>query len=233
MTLKRSTAGSIVAAVPGPFEAVIFDNDGLLLDTEEAWTRAERDLFERYGREFTIEHKRALLGNAHGIAAAKLEVMLGRPGAGERLWRELDELVMEEALAGVPPRPGARELLEALTARRTPVGIASNSARPFVERVLEVSGLSLDGVGAIVTVEDVEHPKPAPDIYLATCRALGAEPAGSAALEDSPPGVLSAREAGLYVIAVPYLPGQELDGASLSASSLADPSVAAALGLTR
>jgi HAD superfamily hydrolase (TIGR01509 family) len=140
---------------------------------------------------------------------------------------------MEEALAGVPPRPGARELLEALTARGTPVGIASNSARPFVERVLEVSGLSLDGVGAIVTVEDVEHPKPAPDIYLATCRALGAEPAGSAALEDSPPGVLSAREAGLYVIAVPYLAGQELDGASLSASSLADPSVAAALGLTR
>jgi HAD superfamily hydrolase (TIGR01509 family) len=220
-----------LAAVPGPFDAVIFDNDGLLLDTEEAWTRAERDLFERYGREFTIEHKRALLGNAQGAAAAKLEVMLDQPGAGARLWTELDALVMEEALAGVPPRPGARELVDALVSRGTPVAIASNSTRPFVERVLEVSGLPLDGVRAIVTVEDVEHPKPAPDIYLAACRALGAEPARSAALEDSPPGVRSAREAGLFVIAVPYFDDHELDGASLIAPSLADPSVAAALGL--
>ena len=148
ITVNRSTPGSIVAAVPDPFDAVIFDNDGLLLDTEEAWTRAERDLFERYGREFTMEHKRALLGNAHAVAAAKLEAMLDRPGAGARLWAELDVLVMEEALAGVPPRPGARELLDALRARGTPVAIASNSKRAFVERVLEVSGLPLDGVGA-------------------------------------------------------------------------------------
>jgi HAD superfamily hydrolase (TIGR01509 family) len=218
-------------AVPGPFDAVIFDNDGLLLDTEEAWTRAERDLFERHGHEFTMEHKRALLGNAHAAAAAKLEAMLGQPGAGAQLWAELDGLVMEEALAGVPPRPGARELLDGLAARATPVAIASNSRRAFVERVLEVSGLPLAGVGAIVTVDDVEHPKPAPDVYLAACRELGAAPDRSAALEDSPPGVLSARAAGLYVIAVPYFDDHDLDGASLVAPSLADPSVAAALGL--
>jgi HAD superfamily hydrolase (TIGR01509 family) len=217
--------------VPGPFDAVIFDNDGLLLDTEQAWTRAERDLFERYGREFTVEHKRALLGNARAVAAAKLEAMLEQPGAGARLWAELDALVMEEALAGAPPRPGARELLDALATRGTPVAIASNSARAFVERVLEVSGLPLDGVGAVVTVDDVEHPKPAPDIYLAACRALGAAPARSAALEDSPPGVRSARDAGMFVIAVPYFEGHDLDGAALIAPSLADPKVAAALGL--
>ena len=220
-----------MAVVAGPFDAVVFDNDGLLLDTEEAWTRAEQDLFERYGREFTIEHKRALLGNAHAVAAAKLEAMLDQPGAGGRLWAELDALVMEEALAGAPPRPGARELLDALVARGTTVAIASNSRRPFVERVLEVSGLPLGGVRAIVTVEDVEHPKPAPDIYLAACRALGVEPARSAALEDSPPGVRSATEAGLFVIAVPYFDDHELDGAALVAPSLADPRVAAALGL--
>ena len=220
-----------MAAVPDPFDAVIFDNDGLLLDTEQAWTRAERKLFERYGREFTMEHKRALLGNAHAVAAAKLEAMLGRPGAGAQLWAELDVLVMEEALAGLPPRPGARELLEALSARGTPVAIASNSKRAFVERVLEVSGLPLEGVGAVVTVDDVEQPKPAPDIYLAACRALGAAPGRSAALEDSPPGVLSARAAGLYVIAIPYFDDHDLDGASLIAPSLADPSVAAALGI--
>ena len=217
--------------MPGPFDAVIFDNDGLLLDTEQAWTRAERDLFERYGREFTLEHKRALLGNARAVAAAKLEAMLEQPGGGARLWAELDALVMEEALAGAPPRPGARELLDGLVSRGTPVAIASNSGRAFVERVLEVSGLPLDGVGAVVTVDDVEHPKPAPDIYLAACRALGAAPARSAALEDSPPGVRSARAAGLYVIAVPYFEDHDLDGAALVAPSLADPSVAAALGI--
>jgi HAD superfamily hydrolase (TIGR01509 family) len=220
-----------VAVVAGPFDAVIFDNDGLLLDTEEAWTRAERDLFERYGREFTTEHKRALLGNAHAVAAAKLEAMLEQPGAGARLWAELDALVMEEALAGVLPRPGARELLDALAARGTPIAIASNSKRAFVERVLEVSGLPLGGVGAVVTVEDVGRPKPAPDIYVAACRALGADPARSVALEDSPPGVRSARDAGMFVIAVPYFDDHDLDGASLIAPSLAHPSVAAVLGV--
>jgi HAD superfamily hydrolase (TIGR01509 family) len=214
-----------------PFEAVIFDNDGLLLDTEEAWTRAERDLFERYGRDFTMEHKRELIGNARVVAAGKLEAMLDQPGAGARLWAELEDLVMVEALAGVPPRPGSRELLEALVAAGTPVGIASNSARAFVRRVLDVSGLPLSGIGALVTVEDVEHPKPAPDIYLAACEALGADPRRSAALEDSPPGVAAARNAGMYVIAVPYFEDHTLDGASLIAPSLADPRVAEALGV--
>ena len=95
----------------GPFEAVVFDNDGLLLDTEEAWTRAETTLFERYGSTFTDEHKRSLIGSARGPAAAKLEEMLARPGQGEALMDELHDLVMEEALLGVSPRPGALELL--------------------------------------------------------------------------------------------------------------------------
>ena len=120
--------------MPGPFEAVIFDNDGLLLDTEAAWTRAEQDLFERYGHEFTMEHKRAMLGNSKGVAEAKLESMLDLPGQGARLLAELEELVMEEALAGVPTRPGSRNLLEALLDVGTKVGLASNSSRIFVER---------------------------------------------------------------------------------------------------
>ena len=210
---------------------MVFDNDGLLLDTEEAWTRAEETLFERRGRTFTIEHKRGIIGSSRATAAAKLEIMLELPGQGEALMDELHELVMEEALAGVPPRPGAIELLDALAAADTPLALASNSSREFVERTLERAGLIDGRFRHVITADDVANPKPAPDLYLAACAALGVAVEDAAALEDSPPGVASAAAAGVYVIAVPYFPDQALEGASLTAGSLADPEVWQALGL--
>jgi len=212
-------------------DAVVFDNDGLLLDTEEAWTRAERTLFERHGSTFTIEHKRDLIGSSPATSAVKLEAMLDMPGRGPALVDELHDLVMEESLVGVPPRPGALELLAAIRAARLPVGVASNSARAFVERVLSGAGL-LDGhFDVVVTADEVEHPKPAPDLYLAACAALGSEPRRSAALEDSATGVEAARAAGMFVVAVPYFPELPVEGASLTVKTLADPRVAEALGV--
>jgi HAD superfamily hydrolase (TIGR01509 family) len=213
------------------FDAIVFDNDGLLLDTEEAWTRAETVLFERHGETFTAEHKRELIGTSRAVSATKLERMLGLLGAGEELMDELHALVMEELIAGVPPRPGALELLDAIRAAGVPVGLASNSEREFVERALSVAGLANGHFDVVVSADDVEEPKPAPDLYLAACAALGAAPERAAALEDSQPGVASARAAGMFVIAVPYFPDTHIEGASLAAGSLADPSVAAALGL--
>jgi HAD superfamily hydrolase (TIGR01509 family) len=213
------------------FAAVVFDNDGLLLDTEEAWTRAEEALFARHGSTFTIEHKRELIGTSPTTSAAKLEVMLDMPGQGSALMEELHDQVMEEALAGVPARPGALELVDAVRAAGLPVGVASNSARAFVERVLSVAGL-LDGhFDVVVTADDVENPKPAPDLYLAACGALGAEPGRAAALEDSATGAAAAIAAGMYVVAVPYFPDLPVEGASLTVDSLADPRVAEALGV--
>jgi HAD superfamily hydrolase (TIGR01509 family) len=213
--------------------AVIFDNDGLLLDTEQAWTRAEQTLFARREREFTIEHKRSLIGSSRSIAAVKLEAMLAREGEGEMLMDELHELVMEEVLAGVPPRPGALELLWRLAEAGMDLALASNSERAFVERTLSGAGLLHDGpFQTIITAEDVQHPKPAPDIYLEACRRLGVEPSDSVALEDSPTGVASAAAAGLFVIGVPYLADTPLPEADLLIASLADPVVARALGLT-
>jgi HAD superfamily hydrolase (TIGR01509 family) len=219
--------------VAAPFDAVVFDNDGLLLDTEEAWTRAERRLFERHGQEFTQDHKRALIGSSITTSALKLEGMLGLPGRGRDLTDELHDLVMEETLSGVAARPGALELLEAVRSAGIPVGLASNSAREFVERVLSGAGLLNGHFDVVITAEDVEQPKPAPDIYLAACGALGAAPGRAAALEDSPPGVAAAVAAGMFVIAVPYFPDSPIEGASLSAESLADPRVAEALGVAR
>ena len=213
------------------FDAVVFDNDGLLLDTEEAWTRAEEVLFGRRGRTFTMEHKRSLIGSSRAVAAAKLEEMLDRPGEGEPLMDELHELVMEELLKGVAPRPGALDLLAALERSGVPLGLASNSPRAFVERSLEVAGLLNGHFDVIVAADEVERPKPAPDVYLAACRALDAAPERSAALEDSPSGVAAGIAARMFVVGVPYLEGMPLPGASLQAGSLADAEVLAALGL--
>jgi beta-phosphoglucomutase-like phosphatase (HAD superfamily) len=126
--------------MPTP-SAVVFDNDGLLLDTEEAWTRAEETLFTGLGREFTVEHKRTLIGSSRSLAATKLETILERPGDGEALMDELHELVMEEALKGVAPRPGAVELLARLTDAGILLAVASNSERAFLERTLGGAGL--------------------------------------------------------------------------------------------
>lgn len=213
------------------FHAVIFDNDGLLLDTEAAWTRAEEDLFARRGRVFTVDHKRALIGTSPSTSAVMLEAMLDRPGEGEALAHELHELVMEEALNGVSPREGALELIDALRAAGVPLAVASNSRRQFVERVLAGAGLLNGSFDAVVTADDVAQPKPAPDLYLYACSALGAAPERSAALEDSPVGVASALAAGLYVVAVPYFADTRIEGASLTARTLADPEVAASLGV--
>jgi HAD superfamily hydrolase (TIGR01509 family) len=213
------------------FEAIVFDNDGLLLDTEQAWTRAESVLFERHGSTFTAEHKRELIGTSAAESAARLQRMLGLPGRGAALTDELHELVMEELLAGVAPRPGALELLAAVRAAGIPVGLASNSARAFVDRALAVAQLADGHFDVVLSAQDVTRPKPAPDLYLAACAALGAAPERAAALEDSATGVASARAAGMFVIAVPYFPDTQIDGASLAAASLADASVAAALGV--
>lgn len=217
-----------------PFDAVIFDNDGLLLDTEEAWTRAEETLFARRGRRWTVQHKRELLGSSGLVAEAKLERMLEVPGAGAALLGELNELVMEEVLSGVAPRPGAVELVGKLEQAGVPLGLASNSLRPFVLRVLTGAGLIGDAspFEVVVTASDVKHPKPAPDLYLAAAAALGAQPGRCAALEDSPPGAASALAAGLFVVGVPYFPDGEMPpGIHLRAGSLEDPEVHAALGV--
>jgi HAD superfamily hydrolase (TIGR01509 family) len=211
------------------FDAIVFDNDGLLLDTEEAWTRAQTTLFDRYDRVFEEQHKRSLLGTSSVTAAARLELMLDQPGRGFELVGECHELVMEEALAGVPPRPGALELVDSIRDAGLPVGLASNSSRGFVERVLSVAGLLNGHFDLIVTADDVQHPKPAPDLYLAACAGLGVAPERAAALEDSETGVASARAAGLFVIAVPYFPDMSIEGASLQSDSLADPRVMEAL----
>jgi HAD superfamily hydrolase (TIGR01509 family) len=208
-----------MAALP---DAVVFDNDGLLLDTESVWTRAEEDLFERRGLEFTPADKRQLVGTSAEIAGGILERRLGEPGRAAELIEELNALVVAELEHGVEVMVGARELLERLRERGTPLGLVSNSPLRFVQRSIEIVGLG-HHFDVILSAHEVAAPKPAPDPYLEACRRLGVEPGPSVvALEDSPTGVAAARAAGLTVIGVPSIEGVALEEAHHLAESLLD-----------
>jgi HAD superfamily hydrolase (TIGR01509 family) len=225
-----AVAGDAAVSIARPVAtpaAVIFDNDGLLLDTESVWTRAESDLFARRGREFTLAHKQALVGTSAQIAGGLLAGQLGEPGRELELVAELDELVFVELERGVEPMAGALELVAELRQLAIPTGLVSNSPARFIARALELVGLE-GRFDVIVSGHEVAAPKPAPDAYLAACERLGIDPGPEVvALEDSPTGVAAGRAAGLTVIGVPSLPGVELDHAhevvdSLSAGSLRD-----------
>jgi HAD superfamily hydrolase (TIGR01509 family) len=208
--------------VPAAPEAVVFDNDGLLLDTESVWTRAEQDLFERRGLEFTPAHKMELVGTSAEVAGKVLERRLGEPGRAAELIEELNELVVAELEHGVEAMVGARELLHALRERGTPIGLVSNSPIAFVRRSLEIVQFE-DRFDVVVSAHETAAPKPAPDPYLEACRRLGVDPGPAiVAHEDSPTGVAAARAAGLTVIGIPSLAGVALEEAHHIAASLED-----------
>jgi HAD superfamily hydrolase (TIGR01509 family) len=204
--------------------AVVFDNDGLLLDTESVWTRAEEDLFELRGAEFTPADKLELVGTSAEIAGGILERRLGEPGRAGELIEELNELVVAELEHGVEAMLGARELLERLRGK-LPLGLVSNSPLRFVRRSIELAGFE-DFFDVVLSAHEVAAPKPAPDPYLEACRRLGVEPGPDVvALEDSPTGVAAARAAGLTVIGIPSVDGVLLDEAHHLAESLLDGAV--------
>ena len=211
--------------------AVVFDNDGLLLDTEPCWTVAEEALFRANGVVFDLDAKRALVGTSPKTSGPILERLLGRPGAGQTLGAELYRLALSEIGNGATPRPGALELVAALKAAGLPLAVASNSPRSHLLAGLRRVRIE-DQFDVVLGVDDVENPKPAPDLYLQACRGLNVDPADAIALEDSPPGVSAAKAAGLRVIGIPSIAGVVLEGhADLVAGSLADPEVYRALGL--
>jgi HAD superfamily hydrolase (TIGR01509 family) len=215
-----------------PFpEAVLFDNDGLLLDTESVWSRAEQTLFERRDRTFTIDHKRALVGSSEKIAGRKLARFLDEPGRESQIMQELNGIVLAELEGGVDPMIGAVELIGLLQSAGVPIGLVSNSPRLFIERSHEVAATGIE-FDVVVSGHEVPEAKPAPDAYLEACRKLGVESSREViALEDSPGGVAAALAAGLFVIGVPSVPGVELN-ADLVASTLEQDAVLERLGIT-
>ncbi|GAA2604582.1 HAD family hydrolase [Paractinoplanes durhamensis] len=208
--------------LPLEVDAIVFDCDGLLVDTETCWTRAETAIFADHRHAFGLEQKKLLIGRTLRDGAAAMAAYFGRPQEVEAVTKRLHDLVAEELAAGADALPGARELVTAVRGR-VPIAVASNSPRPFVEAALRSAGLA-DLFTHVCTADDVENPKPAPDLYLTACAGLGATPARSVAFEDSGTGARSARAAGMFIIGVPSLPGVPLETDALY-PSLADPAL--------
>jgi HAD superfamily hydrolase (TIGR01509 family) len=206
----------------GRYRAVVFDLDGLLLDTESLWHEAEIELFRRHGDEFTWDDKLAVVGTSYAATARYFAQRLGRPSAaGTELVDEMVDLMHERLQREVDGRPGALELVRRLRDLRSGVGlaVASNSSRRLVDTALATAGIS-DAFDAVITSDDVMHAKPAPDIYLEACRRLGVPPADAVALEDSATGIAAAKAAGMTCIAVPQYAETDVSAADEVIDSL-------------
>jgi HAD superfamily hydrolase (TIGR01509 family) len=201
------------------YRAVVFDMDGLLLETEVLWQRAEARLFERHGAEFTFEDKLTVMGTSAAFTGEFFARRLGYPAdRAAALIREVSDLMLEELQAQVDARPGAVELVKRLQGR-VPLGLASNSPRFLVDAALQSAGFS-EAFDAVVSSDDVARPKPAPDLYLLACERLGVPPADALALEDTTSGIAAAKAAGMACIAVPQFAETDVTAADRVIDSL-------------
>ena len=191
-------------------EAVVFDLDGVLLQSEEVWDAVrERYVRERGGR-YDDEVQRAMMGMSAPEWSRYLHEEAGVPGDPDAINRADVERMLEAYRHELPLLPGAEEAVRRMAAA-FPLALASSSNREVFEAVLELAGLA-DCFQATVSSEEVAHGKPAPDVYLEAARRLSVAPERCAAVEDSHAGIRSAKSAGMRVVAIPnasYPPDEE------------------------
>jgi HAD superfamily hydrolase (TIGR01509 family) len=181
--------------------AIVLDLDGVVVDTEEVWDRERRAYVAAHGGTWTDAATRAMQGMSSSEWAAYLRDELGAGGDPADISREVAAGVVAEVRRSLPLLPGAVDAVSAL-AERFPLGLASSANREVIDAVLAGAGLT-DRFAATVSSEEVPRGKPAPDVYLEAARRMGADPATTAAVEDSSNGLRSAHAAGMVVIATP------------------------------
>jgi len=189
--------------VAGGLAAVLFDMDGLLVDTEPLWLETETEVMARLGAPWTPADQQVLLGGSMARTVGYLLAKATRPVPPETVERWMNEGMLDLVRAGrAVVRPGARELLAEVSAAGLPHALVTSSQRGFADAVLGATGLTFP---VIVCAEDVTAGKPDPEPYLLAAKLLGVAPEACVVLEDSPNGVASATAAGCHVVAVPSL----------------------------
>jgi HAD superfamily hydrolase (TIGR01509 family) len=190
--------------------AVVFDMDGVLIQSEEVWDHVrERFVRERGGR-YDDEIQRAMMGMSSTEWSRYLHDEAGVADSPEAINTEVVRRMLDAYRVHLPLIPGAVEAVRRLADRFT-LGLASSSNRELIDTVLDVAGVA-PFFSATVSSEEVARGKPAPGVYLEAARRLGVDPADCAAIEDSHGGIRSAKSAGMRVVAIPnpaYPPGEE------------------------
>ena len=182
-------------------EAVVFDMDGVLIQSEEVWDAVrERYTRERGGR-YDAEIQRAMMGMSSTEWSRFLHERAGVPDSPGQINDAVVQLMLEAYAEYLPLIDGAVEAVQRLAAE-FPLAVASSSNRPLIDAVLAVAGLERY-FAATVSSEEVARGKPAPDVYLEAARRLGVAPTSCTAVEDSHGGIRSAKAAGMHVIAIP------------------------------
>ena len=194
----------------GVIEAVVFDMDGVLIDSEPVWERVRRKFVADHGGRWAQDAQDRLMGMSTAEWSAYMSEDFGLHLPPPQVAELVIAAMAAEYQAHLPLLPGAVEAVRALSAR-WPLAVASSAPKSLIEAVLDASALR-PAFAAAVSSEEVTRGKPAPDVYLEATRRLGVPPAASAAVEDSSNGLRSAAAAGLTVIAVPrpeYPPAED------------------------
>ena len=205
-------------------EAVVFDLDGVILQTEELWDETRESLARERGGRWSEAAQADMMGMSSKEWSRYMHDVVGVADPPDEISREVVRRMLAHYADELPLIPGAVETVRRFAAR-WPLAVASSSNRELIDGALEVAGLT-PFFRATVSSEEVAHGKPAPDVYLEAARRLGVDPARCAAIEDSSSGLRSAHAAGLRVIAIPnrrYPPdGDALELADVTLGSISE-----------
>ncbi|MER7410121.1 MULTISPECIES: HAD family hydrolase [Streptomyces] len=201
MASSQPAVGTLTAEEEPALQAVLLDMDGTLVDTEDFWWDAEREVFAELGHELREEWRAEVVGGPMSRSAGFLIEATAADIALEEVSALLNAKFVERLDGGVPLMPGARRLLTELAAHRVPAALVSASHREVVDRMLK--SLGPENFALTVAGDELTRTKPHPDPYLTAAQRLGADPARCAVLEDTATGVAAAEAAGCPVVVVP------------------------------
>ena len=203
--------------------AVVFDLDGVLVDSEQVWDEVREQLALERGGRWTEHAQRDMMGMSAPEWSRYMHEVVGLPESPEEIDREVVRRMLARYADGPPWLPGALETVRRVAAT-WPIALASSSNRPVIDAVLAAGGIA-QLFGATVSSEEVGRGKPAPDVYLEAAQRLGVAPGACTAVEDSHNGIRSAKAAGMRCVAIPnghYPPGEAAELADVVVGSIAE-----------